>query len=190
MTTQHLLWYVTRGTGLVTLVLFSAVVALGVLTAGRVSTHKWPRFAWQELHRRLSLIAAVFLGLHIATTVLDTYVPISWFSAIVPFNTPYKTFWLGLGTIAVDLFLAVGITSMLRSRIPARVWRTVHWLAYLSWPVAVAHGLGMGTDRVTSWVLWLNIVCIAAVVGAVSWRFAGGAGALSRIGPSEVATFR
>ncbi|MDE3087238.1 MAG: ferric reductase-like transmembrane domain-containing protein [Acidobacteriota bacterium] len=164
----------TRATGIVAMVLLSATVVLGITTSVRHATPEWPRFAWQDLHRRLSLLSTVFIGLHIATTVADGYAPIGWISALVPFTSPYRRLWLGLGTVGVDLLLAVGITSLLRSRIRPALWRGVHWLAYLCWPVALLHSLGTGTDPRLAWVAGLLAACVAAVVAAVAWRVARG----------------
>ena len=170
----HTLWYMTRATGIVAMVLLSATVVLGITTSVRHSTPEWPRFAWQDLHRRLSLLSTVFIGLHIATTVADGYAPIGWISAVVPFTSPYRRLWLGLGTVAVDLLLAVGITSLLRPRIRPGVWRAVHWLAYLCWPVALLHSVGTGTDPRLTWVAGLLAACVAAVLAAVAWRITRG----------------
>jgi len=170
----HVLWYMTRATGIVALVLLTATTVLGVLTSVRLSTARWPGFAWQDLHRRLSLIAVVFIGLHIATTVADGYTPIGWVSAVVPFTSPYRRLWLGLGTVAVDLLLAVGISSMLRRRIRPGTWRALHWLAYVSWPLALVHAFGTGTDPRMHWVLLLLLACVAAVVAAAVWRLRAG----------------
>lgn len=170
----HTLWYMTRATGIVAMVLLSATVVLGITTSVRHSTPEWPRFAWQDLHRRLSLLSTVFIGLHIATTVADGYAPIGWISAVVPFTSPYRRLWLGLGTVGVDLLLAVGISSLLRSRIDPRLWRGLHWLAYLCWPVALLHSFGTGTDPRLSWVAGLMAACVVAVVAAVAWRIARG----------------
>lgn len=164
------LWYATRATGIVALVLLTATFVLGVLTSQRVGTLRWPRFAIQDLHRRLSLLSVVFVGLHIATTVVDGYAPIGWLSSVVPFTSPYRRLWLGLGTVAVDMLLAVGLTSLLRGRLAPATWRAFHWLAYVSWPVAVVHTLGMGTDARLTWVLGLVGLCTASVVAAVTWR--------------------
>jgi len=176
------LWYLTRATGIMALVLLSATVVLGVLTSGRVSTVRLPRFAWQDLHRRISLLAIAFLGVHIVSTVTDPYAPIGWLSAVVPFASPYRRFWLGLGAVAFDLLLAVAVSSLLRRHIATRLWRGVHWLAYASWPVAVAHGLGTGTDPRLTWVAGLVAACVAAVLGAVTWRLVPGWGRSPRRG--------
>jgi methionine sulfoxide reductase heme-binding subunit len=147
-------------------------MALGILTAGRTSSRAWPAFARADLHKRVSLLAMVFLAFHVLTAMLDTYVSVGWASALVPWASTYRPVWTGLGTVGVDLMLAVAVTSALRRRISARTWRSVHWLAYGSWPVAMAHSLGMGTDASTLWMDGLAAVCSVAVVGALAWRVA------------------
>jgi DMSO/TMAO reductase YedYZ heme-binding membrane subunit len=78
--------------------------------------------------------------------------------------------WLGLGAIAFELLLAIVATSLLRKHLGARVWRAIHWLAYVSWPVAVLHGIGTGTDRTALWMVVIDIACVAAVAIALIWR--------------------
>jgi DMSO/TMAO reductase YedYZ heme-binding membrane subunit len=164
------LWYVTRATGLVALLLLTVSVLLGLLTAGRFSSQRWPRFLTQGLHRNVSLLVLVFLALHIAGTVLDTYTSISLTAAFVPFASTYKAGWLSLGAVALDLLLALVITSLARDRLGYRAWRRLHWLAYACWPVAVAHGLGIGTDRSLTWVIALTLGCVGGVVAVLAWR--------------------
>ncbi len=191
-TSSPLLWYTTRATGVVALVLLTGTMVLGILTAGRARTRSWPAFAQADLHKRVSLLAMVFLAFHVLTSVLDTYVNVGWASVIVPFASPYRPLWTGLGTVGVDLMLAVAISSALRQRISARTWRGIHWLAYGSWPVAMAHSLGMGTDASQLWMDGLAAVCTLAVLGALAWRIrdhrqnkerAAGVGALTRAVP-------
>jgi DMSO/TMAO reductase YedYZ heme-binding membrane subunit len=140
------------------------------VTTSRARARNWPGFAQQELHRRVSMIAVVFVAVHVVTSVMDTYVDIGWAAAVVPFTSPYSTFWVGVGAVSVDLMLAVFVTSLLRSRMRAATWRAVHWLAYLSWPIALAHTFGMGTDAREPWVVALGATCVLAVGGALAWR--------------------
>jgi sulfoxide reductase heme-binding subunit YedZ len=174
------LWYATRATGLVTMLLLTATVLLGILTTGRFAGGSWPRFLTVGLHRNLSLLVVVFLGLHIGTTVIDTFVSIPLAAAFIPFASPYKTAWLSLGAVALDLLVALVATSLIRNRLGLRTWRWVHWAAYICWPVALAHGLGAGTDRGTLWVFVLTIACAAMVAGVATWRFVGAARAGAR----------
>ncbi len=165
-------WYAIRATGIVALLLLTLTVVLGILTAGRLRTRTWPAFAQADLHRRVSVLAMVFLGLHVLGAVVDTFVPVGWAAALVPFASPYRTLWVGLGTVAVDLLIAVAVSSALRPHLAARTWRALHWLAYGSWPVAMAHALGMGTDAARGWMDALAAVCSLAVVAAAGWRVA------------------
>jgi methionine sulfoxide reductase heme-binding subunit len=174
------LWYATRATGLVTMLLLTATVLLGVLTTGRFAGHNWPRFLTVGLHRNLSLLTVVFLTLHVSTTVVDQFVSTPLAAAFIPFTSSYKTFWLGLGAIALDLLIALVATSLIRNRLGLRAWRWVHWAAYICWPVALAHGLGAGTDRGTLWVFVLTIACAGVVAGVATWRFVGAARAGAR----------
>ena len=165
------LWYATRATGLVTLLLLTASVLLGILTTGRFAGGSWPRFLTVGLLRNLSLLTAVFLALHVATNVIDTFVSIPLTAAFIPFASSYKPFWLSLGAVALDLLIALVATSLIRNRLGLRAWRRVHWAAYACWPIALAHGLGIGTDRKTIWVFALTLACAAAVAATVTWRF-------------------
>jgi methionine sulfoxide reductase heme-binding subunit len=183
MTGPSLLWYTTRATGVVALLLLTGTVILGVAGVGRIDTPRWPRLLTAGLHRNLSLLAVAFVAVHILTTVLDGYAPIGWISAVVPFSSPYRTLWLSLGTLAFDLLLAVVITSLIRVRLGYRAWRAVHWLGYASWPVALWHGLGTGTDSKLSWLLVLDAACVAAVTCTLGWRFS-----LARRRPSVLVT--
>jgi methionine sulfoxide reductase heme-binding subunit len=164
------LWYLSRASGLVALVLFTMAVALGLLTAGRVSSPRWPRFATESLHRNASMLAVAMTFAHVLTVVVDEYVDISVVDALVPFTAGYLPVWTGLGALAFDVMLAVSVTSVLRARLGHRSWRAVHWLAYAGWPVAVMHSVGIATDRVA--VLVLLVVSAAAVTGAAVVRLA------------------
>jgi hypothetical protein len=166
------LWYLTRGTGLVSLLLLTAVMLLGLLQVSRWSSPLWPRFVVQGLHRNLSLLVLVVVALHIVTAELDTFAPVGWLAAAVPFMSAYRPIWLGLGTVAFDLLLALLATSLLRPLLGYRAWRPVHWAAYACWPVAFVHGLGTGTDTRLGWVVWLSWACAGAVVAAAGWRLA------------------
>jgi methionine sulfoxide reductase heme-binding subunit len=167
----NVLWYASRATGLLSLVLLTTVVVLGALTGGRVSSARWPRFAVTALHRNLTLLTLAFLVVHVSTAIVDGYAGIAWLDAVLPFVSDYHPFWLGLGAAAFDLFAALLVSSLLRAHIAPRLWRGLHWAAYACWPVAVAHGLGIGgADSRTAWVLVVTGACVLAVASASAWR--------------------
>lgn len=165
------LWLVSRASGLVLLMLFSAVMVLGVATRTGATSLRWPRFAVAELHRTLSLFAVALLGLHVSTALLDPYVKIGWVSALVPFTSHYETLAIAAGTLAVDIGGAVLITSLLRRRIGQRTWRIIHYLAYVAWPVAFVHAIRAASyDQHLWWVALAEWGSLAAVTTAVLVR--------------------
>ena len=168
--TTPTLWYVSRAAGIVSLLLFTTVMAFGIMTATRVGGAPLPRFAVAELHRRLSLLAVVFLGIHVGTTVLDTYVNIGVLSVFVPGTSHYKTLWVAFGTVALDLVLAVVITSLLRQRLSHDTWRAIHWISYLAWPIALIHTIFIGTDLRFGWMDLVVAGCVVVVLAAGAWR--------------------
>jgi len=164
------LWYLVRGSGVVALVLLTATVALGIATANRWSTAGLPRFVTGALHRNVALLSVAFLGVHIVTSVLDTYVSISVVDAFVPFVGSVQPLALGLGALAFDFVLALIVTSLLRASLGLRAWRMVHWLTYLAWPVALLHGVTMGTDAAALWSIIVAATCVLVVTASVAWR--------------------
>jgi sulfoxide reductase heme-binding subunit YedZ len=167
-------WYLTRSSGAVALVLLTLALVLGVVDVRRWSTEKWPRFVVDSLHRNVSLLALAFLGLHILTAVLDSFAPISLVDAVIPFTGSYRPLWLGLGALSFDLMLAVILTSLLRRQVGHATWRAIHWLAYASWPIALLHGLGTGSDVKSTWMMAICVACLLAVIAAVLVRVAAG----------------
>jgi sulfoxide reductase heme-binding subunit YedZ len=163
-------WYVARGTGITALGLLTLVLVLGVLSRRGAPLPGLPRFVTAGLHRNAALLAVAFLAVHVATVVADPYAMTGIADVVVPFLSGYRPWWVGLGTVALDLLLALVISSVLRHRLSDRAWRTVHAAAYLCWPSAVVHGIGAGTDRTELWSLAVTALCVAAVGSAAVWR--------------------
>ena len=165
------LWYVDRASGLVALMLLTTSVVLGIVSVARVHSPTWPRFALTRLHRNLALLALVFGAVHVLTSVIDSFVPITVADALIPFGSEYRPFWLALGTIAGDLMLAVLITTALRRRLGTRAWRSTHYLSYGCWGLAVLHSIAIGSDaRSAVWGVMIVAACIGAVGGAFVQR--------------------
>lgn len=167
------LWYLTRASGVVALILLTATTLLGVLSAHRWRSERWPRFAVASLHRNLTLVALVFIGLHVTTTVVDSYAPVGIRDAFVPFVSHYRPVWVGFGALTLDLLLALTVSSLLRRRIGFRTWRVLHWSSYAVWPFAVAHGLGSGSDARFGWMATLTFACVALVLAGIAARLIG-----------------
>ncbi len=169
--TSPYLWYSTRATGMVTMVLFTLVVVLGAFVANRVGGDRFGRFEINELHRSVSMVAIVFLAIHVITTVADSYVPTGVLSVVVPFTSSYRRDAVGLGAVALDLLLAVWISSLLKARIANTSWRFIHWFSWMAFATALVHAFLTGTDARHGWGLALLVLCAASGVAAAIWRF-------------------
>jgi methionine sulfoxide reductase heme-binding subunit len=169
---DQILWFATRGAGIVSLLLFTAVTGFGILTVVRWQSPSWPRFLTVQLHRNLALLSVGFLAIHIVTAIVDPFTLLGLVAAAVPFASSYRPLWVGLGVLSMDLTIAIIVTSLLRDRLGQRAWRAVHWLAYASWPLAVVHSLGAGSDAFAPWMLAITTGCIGAVGAALVWRLA------------------
>jgi methionine sulfoxide reductase heme-binding subunit len=168
--TSKAIWYLMRGSGVVSLILLTGVMTLGVATSKRWQPGRMPRFVTVSLHRSIALLSVVFVAIHVTTAVLDPYAFVNVASVFLPFAAGRAALWVGLGAVSLDLVLALIVSSLVRSRLSPRLWRGIHWLAYLSWPVALAHGLGMGSDTGTVWLRAIAAACIATVGVAAVWR--------------------
>src|SRR5580704_1663385 len=180
MSVSTAFWYASRATGIVALLLLTAVLVLGILVNRQGRLPGLPRFAVTSLHRNLSLLSVAFIAVHVLTAVLDTYVSIPATAGVVPFASGYERLWLGLGAISFDLMLAMIVTSLLRGRLNRILWRAIHLLAYLTWPVAFAHSIGSSSDLQHGWLLYLAVACALVVVAAAAWRLASAARQLPR----------
>jgi methionine sulfoxide reductase heme-binding subunit len=162
----------SAATGVISMVLLTAVVVFGVLVNRRGRLPGLPRFANLSLHRYLSLLAVGFLVVHILTAIAVPLAGVGLAAAVVPFVTARQPLWLGLGAVSFDLLIALVATSLLRRHLGRRAWRAVHWLAYACWPTALAHSIGIGPGLRGGRLLDLAAGCVLAVCAAAAWRLA------------------
>jgi methionine sulfoxide reductase heme-binding subunit len=169
--TPDAVWYLNRATGIVALVLMTATIVLGVVVQRQKRLPGLPRFGVVALHRNIALLSALLLVVHVAMGIVDNYVDVGWTAAVLPFVSGWNPLAVGLGTLAVDLLALIVVTSLLRGRIPVRLWRAVHWTSYLLWPLAFLHGLTAGSDLGSGWALGVALTCAGVVGGsaAVAW---------------------
>ncbi|MBY8859610.1 ferric reductase-like transmembrane domain-containing protein [Nocardia sp. CA2R105] len=166
------LWAFGRGSGIAALAVLTVAVVAGIAArSGRAIT--LPRTAIADLHRGASLIACTLVGIHVLSLLADPDAQLRLIDIVVPFAANYRPVWMGLGTVAVDLLIAVVVSALLRHRLGPRTFRLIHWAAYGLWPVALIHALGTGTDASRPWLLTVAGACILAVAAAVTWRTAG-----------------
>lgn len=169
---MSLLWYLSRATGVISIVLMTSVMVLGLLLSGARRSVGSRTTIVQAVHRSLALGMLAFLVLHIATAIIDTYVHISVVAAVLPFASSYRRFAVGLGTLGLDIVAAVIVTSLLRRRLSERVWRLVHRSSFVLWPLTLWHGIAMSTGN-QPLLRFITIGCGVIGTAAVLWRLIG-----------------
>lgn len=164
------LWDLSRATGLVATCFFAGSIVLGILARSGRAVPGLGRLGASQLHRTLALTGVGLIAVHVTTLLFDPYAQLKLIDVVVPFTGTYRPFWLGLGTLAVDLLAVVVIVALLRHRVGPRVFRITHWAVYALFPIAVIHGLGTGTDAGTAWSRIIVACAVATVFGALLWR--------------------
>ena len=172
LTSNPVDWYAARAAGITAYLLLSGVVLLGLTMAGRKAFPQWPRFTVEDVHRFGGLLVGSFVAIHVVTVAIDSWLPFSLQSLVVPFISRYRPLWVGLGIAAAELLLALAVTNHYRRRLPYTYWRRAHYLNFAVWGAATVHGIGSGTDRSAPWALAVFATAVSAVSAAIVWRVA------------------
>ncbi|HQZ33539.1 MAG TPA: ferric reductase-like transmembrane domain-containing protein [Ilumatobacteraceae bacterium] len=160
-------WYVARAGGLVAWALLALSMFWGLALSSRL-LGKFPKPNWMlDLHRFIGGLSVVFIAVHIGALVADSYVTITVVNVLVPFTGTYRVVPLAWGIVATYLLVAVEITSLLRRRLPRRLWRAVHMLSFPMFVLATVHLLLVGTDR-TTLPLRIGVLATVTVLSSVT----------------------
>lgn len=183
MNQPHLWWYVTRASALVAWVLLTGSVILGIFLSTRVM-RKIDNPAWlQDLHRFMSGLALVMVGLHMVSLMLDDYAHFDLFELLIPGATANsdvasiqaKTIPVALGVLALYLMIAVQSSSWFMKRLPRRFWKGVHYSSYVALVFVLFHAGFSGSDVKELWYKTMSIALIALATAAVIIRVTVGA---------------
>ena len=168
-----LTWIVARAAGFTAYGLLTGSVVLGLALGLRWRSPRWPRWATTELHRFVTLLTLVFLGLHVLLLALDGYMRFRLVELLVPLANHYRPLWTGLGVVAAWLALAVWASTWLQGLIGYRAWRRLHLATFVVYGAATVHGLQAGSDGHTPWALAVYAASALTVAGLTAARLAG-----------------
>lgn len=144
---EQIWWYVSRASGIVTLAASGLAVIWGLLLSTRVIRHRSLPKWLLDLHRFLGGIAVSFLGLHLGALVADNFVHFGLADLTIPGHSSWKTGAVAWGIVSMYLLVAVQATSLVRKRIPRRLWRWTHFASFPMFAVSLTHAATAGTDR-------------------------------------------
>jgi sulfoxide reductase heme-binding subunit YedZ len=171
LTSSPVAWYAARAGGVVAYLLLTTVVLLGLQMSSRRKLKLWPRIALEDVHRFAAFAAGSFVVIHVLAIAIDSYLPFSLKSLIVPFISSYRPAWIGIGIVSAELMLAVAIANRLRGRVLSyTTWRKTHYATFAIWAGATIHGIASGTDRSSVWLVALEVVSAGAVIAMTAWR--------------------
>ena len=167
--TQHFMLYYA---GVLALVGLTGSVLMGLVATDRVVMTPGHRVMAQAVHRAFAFGTLAFLIIHITTEILAQRSHV--IDAAIPFLSPYRTFYIGLGTIASDLILLLVVTGILRKRFTghgrAWQWRAIHYSSYVAFVFGVLHGL-LGGRAAKPYVDWSYGFAIAVTALGLAVRF-------------------
>jgi len=163
--------FLLKYAGVFALIGMTAAVGVGLLATDRIVMRPGSRVVAQAVHRGVSLAALTALAGHIVLEILAHNSRA--IDAVVPFLAQHRPLYIGLGTIASDLFVLIVISGFLRGRFAGRwpwAWRSIHAVAYLAWPLCIVHGL-LGGRAAKPYVDWSYGACLALVALALAVRY-------------------
>jgi len=152
------MWYITRASGLIAYVLLWLSMVWGLGVASKIFDKLLHGTFTYDFHQYISLLAIGFTLLHMGVLLFDGYMPYSVWQILVPFISPYRPFWIGVGVIGFYLMALVTVTFYLRSRIGMKAFRTIHVFSLVSYFAITLHSFMSGSDSSLPSVMVLYVV--------------------------------
>jgi sulfoxide reductase heme-binding subunit YedZ len=141
-------WYLTRAAGLMGYFLLWLSTAWGLVVSSKILDSFMERAFTYDFHEYLSWLGLAFIATHVIVLMADKYLPYTIWQVLIPFLSPYRPFWVGVGIIAFYLSLLVTVTFYMKKKIGAELFRKIHYLSLVAYVGATLHGLYAGTDSV------------------------------------------
>jgi len=168
---EHIYWYLARSSGMVAWGLLTLATLWGVfLSTGILRERRRP--AWLlSLHRWLGGLSVIFVGIHLAGLMLDSYVEFAWVDLLIPGTSEWRPVAVAFGVVGLYLLIAVEGTSLLMKKLPKPLWKQIHMTSFaLFWLVSV-HGALAGTDATAGWYRVASEAMIGSVMLVAFYRF-------------------
>ena len=139
-------WYVTRSSGIIAYLLLWFSTVWGLVVPSRLLNPVLEQTFTVDFHEFISLLSIGFTLVHVFVLTIDRYLPYTPLQILVPFLSPYRPFWVGVGVIAFYITLLVTVTFYIRSKIGVKTFRSIHVLSLLGYLGVTLHGVYAGTD--------------------------------------------
>lgn len=170
---QSITWDVARAGGFVAYGLVTMSVVLGLILSLRWRTAAWPRWATNDLHRYVTLLALVFIGIHAVAVWVDPFMAFGPAEVFVPLVSHYRPIWVALGIVASYLTAAVCLSERVQKWVGYAWWRRFHYLTFGIYALATVHGIGTGSDTRTGWAIDIYVGSVLLVATLLALRLLG-----------------
>jgi sulfoxide reductase heme-binding subunit YedZ len=160
-------WEVARVGGFLAYLLTTISVVLGLLLSLKAYSTRWPRFITNELHRHVTLLSLIFIGVHSLAVLLDPFTGFSLGEVLLPMTAHYRPLWIAFGIVGAYLSIAIWLSEYARKFVGYAWWHRFHVLAFVVFLLGTVHGLGAGSDSSAGWALLLyggSVLVVAALV--------------------------
>lgn len=164
------MWYLIRASGLVTWALSAATIVYGLMLSSKLLTipRVGPRL--RSVHNYLTALTVAFLGVHLATLVADNYMEFGWREILLPQASSYERVGVTWGVISLYAFVVVIATSLVKKKLPKKVWHRLHLVSFVAFVAASFHAFAAGTDVKYNVIRWLGLALTVAIVFPLVYR--------------------
>lgn len=167
---SQLWWYSARAGGIVAWVLLTVSTLWGLVLSTKLRPPR-VRPAWTlDLHRFLGGLATIFVGVHVAAIMLDSYTHFGLSDVLMPFAASWHPLWVAWGIVGMYLLLAIELSSLARRYLPNQLWRRLHFLSFVLFILATVHFLMAGTDMNAPAIQWAVLAGSVAVGAMTTYR--------------------
>ena len=163
---EAITWDVARAGGLTAYLLLGLSVVVGLALSLHWQSPRWPRIINSELHNFLTLLATIFVGVHVLAVALDPFTHFGLNELLLPLASHYRSLWMAFGIVGLYLGIAIGISTWLRPRLGYALWRKLHYLTLMLFAAVTVHGIATGSDTSTWWgaAIYLGSVLVVGVL--------------------------
>lgn len=163
-------WYIARAGGIIAYLLLWLATCWGIMMSSKFIKGLVDVPVAFALHQFLPILGVVFAAVHAMVLLGDEYINFSLWELLIPFASPYRPVWTGLGVLSFYLFIVLIASFSVRKRIGQRTWRTLHYTSYLGFCIVLLHGLMAGSDSQLPVVRTMYLVTGAVAVFLLLYR--------------------
>jgi sulfoxide reductase heme-binding subunit YedZ len=171
---DHTFWFLNRAAGLAAYLLLFLAVSLGLSMTGGALERFLRRYRVYDLHRFVSLLALGLTAFHVAIVLPDQFARFGVADLLVPFAANYRPAYMAAGIFSLYLLVIVVGAFYLRQVISYRTWRVLHYATFACYTLALAHGIGAGTDTQAGWVQYLYAATAVVAFNMLVYRLLKG----------------